>query len=75
MIRDSSKWTIQVMLRNIVFTTLDDMSSRMVSVEKTYYSLSLKMAAIVLTMTPVMIVYPFMQKFFMKGMIVGAVKG
>lgn len=75
MIRDSSKWTIQVILRNIVFTTLDDMSSRMVSVEKTYYSLSLKMAAIVLTMTPVMIVYPFMQKFFMKGMIIGAVKG
>jgi len=75
MIRDSSKWTIQVMLRNIVFTTLDAMSTRMVSVEKTYYSLSLKMAAIVLTMTPVMIVYPFMQKFFMKGMIVGAVKG
>lgn len=75
MVRDSAKWTLQVILRNIVFTTLDDMASRVVSVEKTYYSLSLKMAAIVLTMAPVMIFYPFTQRFFMKGILVGSVKG
>ena len=75
MVRDSGKWTLQVILRNIVFTTLDDMSSRIVSVEKTYYSLSLKMAAIVLTMAPVMMVYPFTQRYFMKGIMVGSVKG
>ncbi|MEG1891315.1 MAG: carbohydrate ABC transporter permease [Clostridia bacterium] len=75
MVRDSDKWTLQVILRNIVFTTLDDAASRVVSVEKTYYSLSLKMAAIVLTMAPVMIFYPFTQRFFMKGIMVGSVKG
>ena len=63
MVRDSDKWTLQVILRNIVYTTLDDMSSRVVSVEKTYYSLSLKMAAIVLTMAPVMIFYPLCSVF------------
>jgi len=75
MVRSSDKWTLQVILRNIVFTTLDDMASRVVSVEKTYYSLSLKMAAIVLTMAPVMVLYPFTQRFFMKGIMVGSVKG
>ncbi len=75
MVRDSNKWTLQVILRNIVYTTLDDMASRVVSVEKTYYSLSLKMAAIVLTMAPVMVFYPFTQRFFIKGIMIGSVKG
>jgi len=75
MVRDSNKWTLQVILRNIVYTTLDDMASRVVSVQKTYYSLSLKMAAIVLTMAPVMIFYPFTQRFFIKGIMIGSVKG
>ena len=75
MVRDSNKWTLQVILRNIVYTTLDDMASRVVSVQKTYYSLSLKMAAIVLTMAPVMVFYPFTQRFFIKGIMIGSVKG
>lgn len=75
MVRDSQKWTLQVILRNIVYTTLDDMASRVVSVEKTYYSLSLKMAAIVLTMAPVMVFYPFTQRYFIKGIMIGSVKG
>ena len=75
MVRNSNKWTLQVILRNIVYTTLDDMASRVVSVQKTYYSLSLKMAAIVLTMAPVMVFYPFTQRFFIKGIMIGSVKG
>jgi ABC-type glycerol-3-phosphate transport system permease component len=59
---------------HIVYTTLDD-EQRVVSVEKTYYSLSLKMAAIVLTMAPVMVFYPFTQRFFIKGIMIGSVKG
>jgi len=36
---------------------------------------SLKMATIVLSMVPIMILYPFLQKNFAKGMLIGAVKG
>jgi len=36
---------------------------------------SLKMATIILSMVPIMILYPFLQKNFAKGMMIGAVKG
>lgn len=36
---------------------------------------SFKMATSVITMGPIIILYPFLQKFFVKGMVVGAVKG
>lgn len=38
------------------------------------FSLGVKMATVVLTMAPIMCVYPFLQKHFTKGVMVGAVK-
>jgi len=37
--------------------------------------LSLQMAVVTLTLIPIMIVYPFVQKHFTKGMLTGAIKG
>jgi putative aldouronate transport system permease protein len=36
---------------------------------------SLKMAMTFITVLPIMIVYPFLQKHFMKGMLIGSIKG
>jgi putative aldouronate transport system permease protein len=36
---------------------------------------TLQMAAIVITVVPILMVYPFIQRFFMKGMLLGSVKG
>ncbi len=36
---------------------------------------SLKMAAIVITTIPIICVYPFVQKYFVKGLLIGSVKG
>jgi len=38
------------------------------------FSDGIKMATVVLTMAPIMCVYPFLQKYFMKGITIGAVK-
>ena len=39
------------------------------------FSMGIKMAAVVLTMLPIMCVFPFLQKYFVKGVTLGAVKG
>ena len=36
---------------------------------------SLIYANIILTMLPIMLLYPFLQKYFIKGVMIGAVKG
>ena len=36
---------------------------------------TMKMAALVLSLIPIVCLYPFLQKYFIKGMIVGSVKG
>ena len=40
-----------------------------------YNNESLKMAAIFFTIIPMMCFYPFLQRFFVKGIVVGAIKG
>lgn len=36
---------------------------------------TLQMAIIIFTIIPILCVYPFVQKYFMKGMLMGSVKG
>ncbi|WP_135548188.1 carbohydrate ABC transporter permease [Paenibacillus cymbidii] len=36
---------------------------------------SIKMAAVVISMVPILLVYPYLQKYFVKGMLLGSVKG
>jgi putative aldouronate transport system permease protein len=38
-------------------------------------TLSLQMAVVTLTLIPILVVYPFVQRHFTKGMLVGAIKG
>lgn len=35
----------------------------------------MRMAAVVVVVLPIIIIYPFLQKYFQSGMMVGAVKG
>ena len=34
-----------------------------------------KMALVIITTGPIILLYPFLQKYFMKGIMIGAVKG
>ena len=66
--------TLQIMLRAIVDSTdaleMDISASDFTEV----FNQGMKMAAVVLTMLPIMVVYPFLQKHFAAGILVGAVK-
>ena len=36
---------------------------------------ALRMAFVIIAITPIMCVYPFLQKYFVKGALIGSVKG
>ena len=42
---------------------------------RTIEPLSVRMAMVVITMFPIMMVYPFFQKYFVRGVMIGAIKG
>ncbi|OUS78154.1 ABC transporter permease [Paenibacillus sp. MY03] len=74
-LNDSSKWPIQVLLQNML---IDSSSSSLGDVDpliKPPPSTQLKMAAVVIAITPIICVYPFLQKHFAKGVMIGSVKG
>jgi len=71
-LNDSDKWPLQVFLRQM----MNEANGSMETMATTFqYSPAVKMAAIVLTALPLLIGYPFMQKYFNKGMLMGSVKG
>ncbi|MFC0214579.1 carbohydrate ABC transporter permease [Paenibacillus chartarius] len=75
-INTPDKWPVQVLLRQIVVLAsggLGDSSSAGESVA--YYGQSVKMAVIVVSTIPILLVYPFLQKHFAKGVLMGSVKG
>ncbi len=81
-INDRNKWPLQMVLRNIL---LLNSSRRVVAVmsaaelqEKARLealSEMMKYSLIVLASLPMMVLYPFIQKFFVKGVMIGSVKG
>ena len=62
---------LQVVLREILIGA----DATIEQAEYTMPTQTLKMAAVVLTALPITVVYPFVQKHFTKGMMLGAIKG
>ncbi|MDR2648116.1 MAG: carbohydrate ABC transporter permease [Clostridiales bacterium] len=75
-IQSAEKLPLQMVLRSIIQTTGNLlMSSKLQEAGIVPYTDGVKMAAIVIVMTPIMSVYPFLQKYFVQGLAIGAVKG
>ena len=75
-IRSFEKRRLQLVLRGIIQTTGQAMvTNELEQYNITPFSEGIKMACVVVTMTPIILVYPFIQKYFVSGMTVGAVKG
>ena len=72
-----AKYTLQLVLREIVIADSLDQYLGIDPVDNATRTVteSIKYANILLTILPIMCVYPFLQRFFMKGVLLGAVKG
>lgn len=69
---DSKKRTLQVYVKSLLI----DASTTGVGVDvMNMPSETVRMATVILAMLPILVVYPFLQKYFVKGAMVGAVKG
>jgi ABC-type sugar transport system, permease component len=74
-LNESAKWPIQVLLRQIVVLASGlDYSSNLDS-EVPPPDQTIKMAVIVVATLPILCVYPFLQKHFAKGAMLGSIKG
>ncbi|MDR2185405.1 MAG: carbohydrate ABC transporter permease [Treponema sp.] len=73
-INDSNKWNVQVLLRQIVAQTayIGDLAGEAAVIIPEG---GIKCAAILVSTVPIVVVYPFLQKHFTKGALLGAVKG
>ena len=69
-------YPVMLFLRNIVKgSSIVGSASGSGAADKTTISITIKSAAIILTTVPIMCLYPFLQKYFVKGMVLGSVKG
>jgi putative aldouronate transport system permease protein len=75
-INDNTKWPIQVLLRQIVILASGGIGdSTVMESDVPPPDQAVKMAVIVVSTLPILLVYPFLQKHFAKGVLLGSVKG
>lgn len=72
-LEDKAKEPLQLVLRQILI--INDMSDMGVGEDTEMISETIKYATIIVATVPILALYPFLQKYFVKGMMVGAVKG
>lgn len=76
-LKDAAKQPLQIVLRNILLMgQTEQMGTNDVGMaEKIKMAEAIKYSVIVVSSIPMLILYPFVQKYFVKGVMIGAVKG
>ncbi len=73
-LNDSKQWPLQLVLRTYVVNDTQ-LGSAELGTELLPPQDSLQMAILVVSIVPILLVYPFLQRHFAKGVLIGAVKG
>ena len=68
-----SKFPLQLILREIVM--YNTTQNEMIAVDKFDLAETVQYATIIVATLPILMIYPFIQKYFAKGVMIGAVKG
>lgn len=76
-ISDPKKYPLQIVLREILLlNTASDLTTSMADENaRLYLNELLKYALIIVASLPLLIMYPFVQKYFVKGVMIGSIKG
>lgn len=72
-LQDTSKHPLQLVLRSILISNSDDAMSGGASFG-TSMDIVIKYACIIVSTVPILCIYPFLQKYFTKGVMIGAIK-
>ncbi|WP_212972789.1 carbohydrate ABC transporter permease [Bacillus sp. J14TS2] len=74
---DREKFPLQLILREILIqNSMDEMAGSGESMaQQVMYAQSIKYAVVIVANLPVLLLYPFLQKYFVQGIMVGAIKG
>jgi multiple sugar transport system permease protein/putative aldouronate transport system permease protein len=81
-LNDVKQYPLQLILRSILIENKFDFTAMSISaidvrssLERQYLSELLKYSLIIVSSVPLLAVYPFLQKYFIKGIMVGSLKG
>jgi len=74
-IRDQTKWPLQMRLRTYLQSPEELASVNMFLGDYDFNTTTLKAATILFATIPIVLVYPFLQKYFVKGSLLGSLKG
>ncbi len=75
-LRDRKRYPLQLILREIlILNSTETMAVESADVNNMAVGESIKYATIMVATLPVLAVYPFLQKYFVKGVMIGAIKG
>jgi putative aldouronate transport system permease protein len=66
---------LQKLLRESSPTAMKPGQETLIQAMRTYTPMSLQMAFVMILTMPIVVVYPFLQKYYVKGVMIGAVKG
>lgn len=73
-LRDRALYPLQLILREILIMASADTMVDMDINDRAIVSQTIKYATIIVSTVPVLLIYPFLQKYFVQGMMIGAVK-
>lgn len=75
-IQSPDKFTLQLRLRSLLFANeINTQSSSLEGMGTQVMAQSLKMACVAVSTIPILVVYPWLQKYFVKGVMIGSIKG
>lgn len=74
-LKTRDKFPLQLLLREILVSNSTDELTAGMGDDKSLISQVIKYSTIVVSTVPILCVYPFLQKYFTKGVMIGAVKG